>query len=139
MNRSDGNHSVQKFCEGIIVTGTVGGSLKSFLMEELGISETFIEAEISAIFLDGHPVDDIETAVVKDGSQIALSGALPGLAGVSMRRKSPIASFRSDITCVGKSETNPGEKGKVTIKLFNRMVSQLGEQLLAREENGRAG
>jgi hypothetical protein len=122
--------SMQALIEGVVVSGTVGYSVKSFLGAELEIDDEFIERELPVIFLDGQPVDNIDTAVVRDGSQIALSGALPGLAGISMRRDSPAAAFRSEISHDGKKAPDERKMGKVTIKLFNTMVAKLGAQLL---------
>ena len=118
------------FEEGIVIDVYVGCSLKSFLIDELEISETFIEKELPVIFLDGHPVDDLDNAIVADGSQIALSGSLPGLAGISLRRQSPAASFRSSITPPGKNHIDQKKKASVTIKLFNTMVAKLGPLVL---------
>ena len=48
--------------------------------------------------LDGKPVDDIGAALVQDGSTLALSAAMPGLVGATLRRGGAYSSFRSAIT-----------------------------------------
>jgi hypothetical protein len=42
---------------------------------------------VSTVCLDGHPVDDLDACLLGDGSRLALSGALPGLAGACLRRR----------------------------------------------------
>ena len=121
---------MHKLFEGIEVIADVGGSLSSLLADVLGIDKDFIENELPVIFLDGQPVDDPDTAIVRDGAQIALSGSLPGLAGIALSRHSPSAAFRDDITHAPNDESETRKKGKVTIKLFNTMASRLGPRLL---------
>jgi hypothetical protein len=115
---------------GFFIKGVeVGCSVKSFLTAQLGMSPEFIRDSISTIFLDGKPVDDPDTAVVRDGSRLALSSALPGLVGATMRRGGALASLRSSITY---KETGicSGGKGTVHVKLFNMVMEQAGPWLL---------
>jgi len=57
-----------------------------------------VKEKISTIFLDGKAVDSPETALLREGSTLALSSAMPGLAGAILRRDGPYASLRSSIT-----------------------------------------
>ena len=88
--------------------------------------------KIQSIMLDGRPVDDIGTAVIHEGSTLALSAAMPGLVGATLRRGGAYSSLRSAITyhetgnaCV------PGE-GWVNIKIFNLLMAELGPNLLGK-------
>jgi hypothetical protein len=121
---------IQRLCQGIELVANVGGSLSAFLDDVLQVDKDFIENELPVIFLDGRPVDNPDTAVVRDGSQIALSGSLPGLAGIALRRHSPSAAFRDDITYSHRDDTIERTKGTVTIKLFNTIAPLLGPRLL---------
>ena len=121
---------IQRLCQGIELVANVGGSLSAFLADVLQVDNDFIENELPVIFLDGRPVDNPDTAIVRDGSQIALSGSLPGLAGIAMRRHSPSAAFRDDITYSQSDVPVERKKGRVTIKLFNTMAPLLGPRLL---------
>ena len=115
---------------GFVVTGVeVGCSVRAFLAAQLGMSQEFIRDCISTIFLDGKPVDDVNTAVVRDGSRLALSSALPGLVGATMRSGGVLASLRSSITY---KETGicTGGTGTIHVKLFNMVMEEAGPDLL---------
>ena len=45
-----------------------GFPLRAFLRDGLGLTAEYIEARIQTIFLDGKPVDDIDTALIRDGA-----------------------------------------------------------------------
>ncbi len=115
--------------QGVKIRRRVGCSVDAFLREELGAGPAMIE-KIQSIMLDGKPVDDIGAAMVHDGSVLALSAAMPGLVGATLRRGGAYSSFRSAITYheTGKA-CAPGE-GRVSIKLFNLLMAELGPGLL---------
>ncbi|MCX5908268.1 MAG: hypothetical protein NTY64_14075, partial [Deltaproteobacteria bacterium] len=74
------------FQQGIRLKVRVGCSLKQLLGEQLGLAPDYLEERVQTLFLDGKVVDDLENAFIRDGSVIALSAALPGLAGATLRR-----------------------------------------------------
>ncbi len=117
-------------CRGFDCEVVTGRSLREVCCQGLGIAEWFLDEEIRAVFLDGHPVDDLNTAIVLDGSQIALSGSLPGLAGISMRRGSPIVSFRREISYRKTQQDGEIKTGRIQVKLFNLVADKLGPVLL---------
>ena len=115
---------------GFVVTGVeVGCSVRTFIAAQLGMSQEFIHDCISTTFLDGKPVDDLDAAVVRDGSRLALSSALPGLVGATMRSGGVLASLRSSITY---KETGicTGGNGTIHVKLFNMVMEEAGPDLL---------
>jgi hypothetical protein len=114
---------------GGMVRSRVGCSVMTFLSEEMEISRETIE-KIQSIFLDGSPVDDLESAMVKDGSVLALSAAMPGLVGATLRRSGAYSSFRSGITYHETGEHCASGEGFVRIKLFNLLMAELGPGLL---------
>jgi hypothetical protein len=118
---------------GIIVRAEVGCSLRSFLRGQLQLPPQFIEDHIQTIFLNGKPVDNIDAATVKDGCTLALSSAMPGLVGATMRREGYYASLRSQISHGVEKEDTFTETGFITLKLFNMVASDLGPSFL---ENG---
>jgi len=75
--------------QGFLLKAQVGCSMKRFLIEGIGLSPEYIAERIQTIFLDGSPVDDLDSAIIKDGSHLALSAAMPGLVGAAMRRGGP--------------------------------------------------
>jgi hypothetical protein len=106
-------------------------SVDVFLRQEIGAAQETIE-KIQSIILDGKPVDDISSALVHDGSVLALSAAMPGLVGATLRRGGAYSSFRGAITYheIGTACT-PGE-GWVRVKIFNLLMAALGPDLLGK-------
>ncbi len=111
--------------QGVTIRRRVGCSVMTFLSEEMEISRETIE-KIQSIFLNGSPVDDLESALVKEGSVLALSAAMPGLVGATLRRGGPYSSFRSGITYHETGGKCVSGEGLVRIKLFNLMMEELG-------------
>ncbi|MCP4349944.1 MAG: endonuclease/exonuclease/phosphatase family protein [Desulfobacterales bacterium] len=58
----------------------VGCSIRSLLCKQTDVASDYVDERISTVFLDGKPVDDVDSAIVKNGSVLALSAAMPGLA-----------------------------------------------------------
>ena len=108
----------------------VGCSLKTFLMGEIGLSPEFIEERIQTIFLDGQVVDDLDSAIIKDGSSLALSSAMPGLVGAAMRRGGFYGALRSSITYREKGKPDMVHEGTVQMKLYNLLMKELGALFL---------
>ncbi len=118
--------------KGFMIRAEVGCSVRSLLHGQFGISEDYIDNCIQTIFIDGKPVDDMDTTTVEDGSTLALSSAMPGLLGAALRRGGHYAPMRSQITH-GKSKKTQGVKnGQMRIKLFNLTLRDLGPQFLDR-------
>ncbi len=118
--------------QGVIIKTEVGCSIKNFLSRDLGITPEYMENRIQTVFLDGKAVDDLDSAIIHEGSTLALSGALPGLVGATLRRGGTYASLRQAITLSKEKEAIPQKEGRVVVKLFNLLVPELGPHLLAR-------
>ena len=114
---------------GVQVRCRVGCSVEVYLKDELGVSPATIE-KIQSILLDGKAVDDIGSAVIHDGSALALSAALPGLVGATLRRGSRYSSFRSGITYHEVGTARVPVEGWVSLKLFNLLMAEMGPGLL---------
>jgi hypothetical protein len=109
-----------------MVETPVGCSVKTMLNHTLGMDDHYVEDRIKTIFLDAKPVDDIDTARINDGSVLALSGAMPGLAGATLRRGGQLAAFRGSISCRSDGQHALSQEGHVVVKLFNLLVNDLG-------------
>lgn len=120
------------FQKGVHVPVRTGHSIKHLLREQWGIDEGYVMNRISTLFLDSKPVDDIEKAIVRDGSVLSLSSAMPGLMGATMRRGGFFAGFRGDISHVSESEPDDYGDGIITLKLFNLLIRELGPRFLER-------
>jgi hypothetical protein len=116
--------------KGFMVTMRPGLSVGKFLRQHL--PPEYIARRISTVFLDGKPVDDIDGAILRDGSTLALSGAMPGLVGAVMRRGGYYSSFRDSITYCKQEETHrtDPEEGMIRLKLFNLVMKDLGPVFL---------
>ena len=117
--------------QGVTIRSRTGCSVAAFLREEIGADSETIE-KIQSVILDGSPVDDLESAVIKDGSVLALSAAMPGLVGATLRRGGTYSSFRNAITYHETQEECVKGEGLVQIKVFNLLMAELGPGLLQR-------
>ncbi|MBN1945336.1 MAG: hypothetical protein JW797_06635 [Bradymonadales bacterium] len=107
-------------------------SVRRFLLDRLTLPADYLEHRISTIFLDGKPVDDLDRARVQPGSTLGLSAAMPGIAGITMRRNSPVAALRADITHRPQEADLPKLCGSVFVKAFNLVAVEIGPFLLDR-------
>ncbi len=117
---------------GVGVRARLGIPVGAYLREGLGLSDATIEARIQTVFLDGRPVDDIEGALLREGSTLALAPAMPGLMGAMLRRGGYYAPMRSGITHRGGAAPQGAGEGFITVKLFGAALRELGPALLAR-------
>jgi hypothetical protein len=109
-----------------------GCPIRVFLRDGLGLTDEYIEARIQTVFLDGKPVDDIDTALIRDGETLALAPAMPGLMGAMLRRGGYYAPMRSGITHHSDAAPQGIGQGRVTVKLFGMALRELGPKLLER-------
>src|SRR4030043_917466 len=116
--------------QGLQVKTNIGSTIMTMLCEHFGVDSEYVEGRIKTIFLDGKPVDDLDTTIIEEGSTIALSAAMPGLAGATLRRGSYLAAFRNQITYRENKTNIPQKDGLVILKLFNLLVAELGPPLL---------
>ena len=115
--------------QGFFVNACVGCSIKDFFLKQLGLSPDYIETRIQGIFLDSKPADDIDTAILRDGSRLTLSGTMPGLVGIALRR-GPLAVFRHSITHRETGNYTYAGDGFIQLKLFNLLMKDMGPELL---------
>ena len=83
---------------GFMVNIQTGCSVKELICSQLHIAEDYLEERIQTIFLNAKAVDDLDYTMVTDASTLALSGAMPGLVGVTLRRGGFYAALRSQIS-----------------------------------------
>ena len=118
--------------QGVTVNARVGCSLSKLLCDQLALGRDYVVERITTIFLDGKATDDIDSAIVRDGSTIALSAAMPGLVGATMRRGGYYAAMRSGITHTESQRGSVDRIGTIRVKLFNILLSELGPGILKR-------
>ncbi len=109
---------------------SVGCSVRTLLCETFGLSTEFVVDRITTIFLDGRPVDDIETAILQDGMTLSLSAAMPGLVGATMRRGGFYSALRDSISYRQTGTSGGRSQGRIRIKLLNLLMHELGPEFL---------
>lgn len=118
--------------QGFHVTAHVGCTLQRLLCRQWSISPDYVATRITTIFLDSKATDSVETAIVRDGATIALSGAMPGLVGATMRRGGHLAAMRGAMTHQEGTAEAADRIGTVRVKLFNLLLTELGPEFLKR-------
>ena len=116
---------------GVVVKADTGCTLRDFICGQLGLSGDYLDNRIQTLFLDARPVDDVDTAVIRDGATLALSAAMPGLVGATMRKGGRYAAFRQGISQPADTNDECRTQGRVTLKLFNMIAKEIGRNLLA--------
>lgn len=118
--------------KGVTIPATVGCTLKSLLCDQLAIPAEYVTDRITTIFLDNHPVDDLDRTIIQDAARVTLSAAMPGLVGATMRRGGFYAALRRGISHVDDSGSAADKSGSIRLKLFNLLLAELGPLILAR-------
>jgi len=116
--------------QGFMLKAQTGCSIETLLCKQFGLSPEYVEKRIQTIFLDGRPVDDVNSTIIEDGSTLALSAAMPGLAGATLRKGGYYASMRSQISYREVPTSKPFREGIILLKLFNLLLKELGPTFL---------
>jgi hypothetical protein len=117
--------------QGFLVTGPGNETVESFLQKAASVSPAYLEDRVQTIFLNGNALDNFKTVMVADGATLALSAAMPGLAGAVLRRGGFYAAMRRQITHEAGGPAAGGQEITITLKLFNLVARDLGPRLLA--------
>lgn len=107
-------------------------SVQTLFSDVCDLTDAVIENRIQTLFLNGNPVDDFKTAMVNEGDILALSAAMPGLVGATMRSGGKLACFRSNISHRDKPRKTSEHTGTISLKLFNLLLRELGPGFLSR-------
>jgi len=113
---------------GIHIKTDSGTSIGVFLEQLPGFSEEYIVDQVQTIFLNGTATDDLKTPLVGENPVLAISAAMPGLAGAIFRKNSLHAALRT--TTESQDTTLDKQELTVCLKLFNAIARDRGEQLL---------
>jgi len=101
--------------------------LLSFLITLPGFSADYIEENVQTIFINGVAADSLNKEMV-DGTTVALSAAMPGLAGAIFRRQGVHGSLRSKQV----TDAPPVQSGAgfLILKFFNSIATDRVKDLL---------
>ena len=116
---------------GFEIAASLPCPLPELLVEQVGVPNDYLKNRVQTLFLNGDPVDDVENTAVDEGDALALSAAMPGLVGATMRKQGPLASMRRRIAPSGATPANTADgRGHITVKLFNMVAEELGPVFL---------
>ena len=118
--------------QGFSVDVQTGATVKDLLCKQLGIQEDYLAKRISTIFLNSKVVDDVNSTIVNEGAILALSGAMPGLVGATLRSGGFYAAMRSQISYDESKLTSLRGSAPITLKMLNLVVKDLGPIFLQR-------
>lgn len=113
---------------GILVPTAQGNSIGAFLESLPGFTADYITDQVQTIFLNGIATDDMTTVLTGENPVLAISAAMPGLAGAIFRKNSLHAALRT--TQSKQEHASSGSKVTVTLKLFNSIARDRGAKLL---------
>jgi len=116
--------------QGFTVKRPAGASLEDFLCRACGIAPDYLRDRVQTVFLNGKAIDDLAAAEVSDGATIALSAAMPGLAGAVLRKGGAYAAMRRQISHTSPGGSLAGGPVSVNIKLFNLVAREIGPGFL---------
>lgn len=116
--------------EGILLKGLGGETVEDFLLKAGAVSPVYLKERVQTVFLNGKALDDFSAAQVADGDCLALSAAMPGLAGAVLRRGGFYAAMRQQISHEAQTQTAAAGEISVILKLFNMVARELGPEFL---------
>jgi hypothetical protein len=105
-------------------------NLNDLLCRTCGLHPAEVKDRIQTVFLNGKPVDDLKAVNVQDGDCLALSAAMPGLVGATMRSGGVLAGFRHSISHRPSATRSDAQGGRLSIKLFNLLIKEIGPHFL---------
>ncbi|MBU1564431.1 MAG: hypothetical protein KJ630_02235 [Proteobacteria bacterium] len=115
---------------GIEIMTPAGSGLGQFLSLLPGFTAEYLSNTVQTIFHNGTAVDDLTTLLCGERPVLALSAAMPGLAGAIFRKDSFHKALRSETK--NEQPITPATRPlTVTLKLFNVIAQERGKELFA--------
>ncbi|MGB3210581.1 MAG: hypothetical protein WBB19_07760 [Desulforhopalus sp.] len=114
---------------GIEVMVRQGETLGKFLSDFPGFTADYLANTVQTIFLNGTAVDDLTLPLTGSNPVLALSAAMPGLAGAIFRKNSFHSALRTETNAV-RSASMQQHCCTVILKLFNSIARDRGQELL---------
>ena len=106
-------------------------SIGELLVSLPGFSKDYIAQRVQTIFLGGLPADDLDQQLLGIDAVLAISAAMPGLAGAIFRKNGIHASLRTTAEKVPLKSAQADVPIKIRLKLFNMIAVEKGEEILA--------
>ena len=105
---------------GVLLTVEHAVPACQLLLSLPGFSSDYLEQAVQTVFINGVAADSLDCDL-RAGSILALSAAMPGLAGAIFRRQGMHGSLRSRPTASAPAPVK--ESGFITLKLFNSIAA----------------
>jgi hypothetical protein len=118
------------FQDGVQVECVDGCTVREFLCLQMHVCGEYANERIQTLFLNHKPVDDFDTAIIYESDSLALSAAMPGLVGSTLRRGGYYAEMRGSISYRQAEERQGGKRCLVNLRLFNFLAKELTERFL---------
>jgi len=115
---------------GIYLEVAQGTSIANLLFNLPGFSAEYVKASVQTIFLNGLPADNLEQQLFGEQIVLAISAAMPGLAGAIFRKDGAHASLRTETAAELLRTENDKQPAQVRLKLFNIIAIERGAELL---------
>lgn len=116
---------------GIYLSTAQGTDITTLLSTLPGFTEDYLCQRVETLFLDGLPADDLHQQLFGTEAVIALSSAMPGLAGAIFRKGGAHASLRTETAAPPSEHPKNTHPLTVRLKLFNNIAVERGGQILA--------
>lgn len=114
---------------GIFIEATQNQNIGGLLAALPGFTEQYIAERLQTIFVNGLPADDLDQLLSGPETVLAISAAMPGLAGAIFRKGGMHASLRTTKK-IQHEKTETDGTTTVRLKLFNAIAKERGEALL---------
>lgn len=128
------NESLPRFTtllqSGIYLEVDQGTRIGELLFALPGFSVEYVKNRIQTIFLNGLPADSIEQHLFGEQVVLAVSAAMPGLAGAIFRKGGIHASLRTETAPELSWAGNVDQPIRVRLKLFNMIAVERGIKIL---------
>ena len=115
---------------GFLVAAEPADTIGTFLTRLPGFTDDYVQREVQTIFLNGTATDDLQTPISGKQPTLAITTAMPGLAGAIFRKNSPHAPLRT--TRIDDTAADAAPLCKVTLKIFTTIGKEMGPGLLRR-------
>ena len=119
----------QLLAQGFLIRVHPGCSVREVICVEMGVPEDYFRGEVKTLFLDGKVVTDPEGVFPGDGSVLALSAAMPGAAGMMLRRDTRREPVERRTSGDEKAKIPPDRTGFILVKFFNLVQRDLGPRV----------
>jgi hypothetical protein len=127
-DKAAGNQMTSLLQRGFLLPINAPLSIRDVLTALPGFTPEYIDTRVQTIFVNSLAVDDTSNILIP-GDTLALSAAMPGLAGAIFRRGGRHASLRTR-PISGRLNIPSDQPGRITVKLFNMIAVETGPVLL---------